>query len=314
MRTLTATAALAVAAATLAGCGNVTFGTDEETRYFTAPAGITALKIESGGSRVEVTASDTSAIKVGERLHWSNDKNRPDARRVTEGDTLTLSAECGGATFGYTTCGVSYRVQVPRDTPVEIDNNDGSIVASGLGGTVKLHSDHGSVNVIDLRAKSATISADHGPVSVSGRAATADLRSSHGPVDATGLTADRLRARAADGLIRLSGRVKTADLHGTHGDIVVNGLAAERVTARTQDGDVRLRFTEPPTETRAGSRHGDVRVRLPGGQSYAISTSTGHGDTRIAPSVHRDPSSSRRIDLDTGSGDLTVDPADQRNW
>ncbi|TDC55069.1 hypothetical protein E1281_14390 [Actinomadura sp. KC345] len=314
MKTLTVTAMLAVAAAALTGCGNVSFGTDEETRSYTAPAGVTALKIETGGSRVEVTASDTSAIKVSERLHWSNDKNKPDARRVTEGDTLTLSAECGGSAIGYTTCGVSYRVQIPRDTPVEIDNNDGSIVASGLGGTVKLHSDHGSVNVSDLRASSASISTDDGPVNVSGRAATADLRSSHGPIAATGLTADRLTARASDGTIRLSGRVKTADLHGTHGDIDANGLAAERVTARTNAGDVRLQFTAPPADARGESRHGDVRVRLPGGHGYAISTSTDHGDTRVDPSVLQDPSSARRIVLDTSNGDVTVAPADQRSW
>lgn len=314
MRTLTATAMLAVAAVAVTGCGNLTFGTHAETRSYTAPGGITALKIKGDGSRVQVTASDTDTIKVSERLRWSNDNNKPKVEHATAGGTLTLSAKCARATMGFTACGVSYRVQIPRDIPVEIDNNDGSIVASGLAGTVKMHSANGSIEVSDMRATSASLSSNDGSIRVSGRATTADLRSDNGSVTASGLTADRLTARSSDGRIRLSGRVKTADLRTDNGSIQAGGLAAERITANTSDGGISLGLTAPPENLRARSDNGSIRLWLPSGQSYAIATSTDNGGKRIDPAVHQDPSSSRRIELSTSDGSITVTPSDQRSW
>ncbi|MEU8802750.1 DUF4097 family beta strand repeat-containing protein [Spirillospora sp. NPDC048819] len=314
MRTLTATAMLAVAAAAVTGCGNLSFGTHEETRSYTAPAGIAALKIKGDGSRVQVTASDTGAIKVSERLRWSNDNNKPKVEHATAGDTLTLSAKCARATMGVTACGVSYRVEIPRDIPVEVDNNNGSIVASGLAGTVKMHSDNGSIEVSDMRATSASLSSNDGSIRVSGRAATADLSSQNGSVAATGLTADRLTARSRDGAIRLSGSVKTADLDTQNGSIDAMGLTAERVTARTRDGGVRLGFVSAPANVRASSQNGSIRVWLPVSQSYAITASTDNGGKQIDPAVHQDSASPRRIRLDTRDGSVTVTPSDQRSW
>lgn len=314
MRTLTATAMLAAAAAALTGCGNLTFGTHEETRSYTASAAVTALKITGDGSRVQVTASDTDAIKVSERLRWSNDNNRPKVEHVTEGDTLTLSAECARATIGFTACGVSYRVQVPRGMPVDIGNTDGAIVASGLGGTVKLHSENGSIEVRGMDATSASIGTDDGSVTVSGRATTADLRSDNGSITATGLTSDRLTARTSDGRIRLSGDVKSADLHTDNGSIQATALEAERVTAGTSDGGVRLGFAAPPMNIQARSDNGSIRVGLPAGEGYAISASTDNGGERIDPAVRQDPASPRHVDLHTSNGSVTVRPADQRSW
>ncbi|MFG2091627.1 DUF4097 domain-containing protein [Spirillospora sp. NPDC048824] len=314
MRILTATAMLAVAATAAAGCGNLSFGTHGETRSYTAPAGITALKIKGDGSRVQVTASDTGAIKVSERLRWSNENNKPKVKHATAGDTLTLSAKCARATMGATKCGVSYRVQVPRDIPVEINSRDGSIVASGLAGTVKLHSDNGSIEVSDMNATSASLSSNDGSIRVSGRAATADLRSDNGSITAAGLTTDRLTARSRDGRIRLSGSVKAADLDTHNGSIEAVGLTADRVTAKTRDGGVRLGFVSAPTDVQANSENGSIQVALPGAQSYAITASTFNGGERIDPAVNQDSGSSHRIKLGARDGSITVTPADQRSW
>ncbi|XRQ05094.1 DUF4097 family beta strand repeat-containing protein [Actinomadura welshii] len=314
MRTLTVTAMLAVAAAALTGCGNVSFGTDEETRSYTAPSGVTELKIAGDGGRVEVTASDTPVIKVSERLRWSNDDNKPKVEHATENGTLTLSAECARATIGVTRCGVSYRVQVPRDTPVAIDSRNGSIDASGLGGTVRLHSEHGSIEADGLHATSATLSSRNGSIRVSGRAATADLRSDNGSITAEGLTGDRLTARSSNGRISLSGRVGTADLRSDNGSVRADGLAAERVTAVTRNGGMRFRFTEPPADVQATSSDGSIRVGLPAGEGYDIRTTTEDGRERIDSGVHQDPSSSHHLKLNTRNGGVTVTPADQRSW
>ncbi|TDD36856.1 hypothetical protein E1287_10065 [Actinomadura sp. KC06] len=310
MRTLTITAVVtAAAAATLTGCGNLTFGTHQEDRSYSAPAGITALKIKSNGNRMVLTASDSPAVKVRERLRWSNDKNKPEARHTVEGDTLSLSSKCARATIGYTNCGVSYRVEVPRNMPVEVDNADGAVVASGLSGAVKLHSDNGSLKVTDLRATSASISSNDGSIHVTGRAATAVLRSDNGSINATGLTTDRLTARTDDGRIELSGRATVAEVGTANGSIDAGGLTTDRITAETSNGGIDLRLVTPPASVRAISDNGSVHVRVPTSEGYAISMSSSNGGERIDSAVRQDSGSRHQLQLRSGNGSITVSPA-----
>ncbi|GAA2249882.1 DUF4097 family beta strand repeat-containing protein [Actinomadura luteofluorescens] len=307
MRTLTATAAAAVTAAALAGCGNVSVGRHEQDRSYSAPAGTAALRIAAHGGRVEITASDSPGIRITERLRWSNEKNRPKARHVSEGSTLALSSSCGRNVMGFATCGVSYRVQVPRGTPVQVDSGDGAIEASGLAGTVRLRSGSGAIRATDLRGATVSISAGDGSVRVTGRAATADLHAGTGSVTAENLTADRLKVRASDGRVEVSGRVAAADLGTGTGSISLDGLAADRLTVRTDDGGITMRLDSPPANVRATAGTGSIRLRLPAGESYAITLSA-QGGKRIDPAVHQDSRSARRVDLRTRDGDITVTP------
>ncbi|WUI00995.1 DUF4097 domain-containing protein [Spirillospora sp. NBC_00431] len=312
MRILTTTAAVTVAAAaaaTLTGCGNLSFGTHQEDRTYSAPAGITALKIKSNGSRVEVTASDSPGVKVRERLKWSNDKNKPEARHVTEGNTLKLSSKCARATIGITQCGISYRVQVPAGMPVEVDNDDGAIVATGLGGIVKLHSDNGSLKVTDLRASSASLSSDDGAIHVTGRANTVDLSSDNGSINATGLTADKLTAHTDDGRVELSGRATVADVRTANGSIAAGGLTTDRITAKTGNGGIELRLTTPPTRVHATTGNGSVHVRVPSGQGYAINLSSSNGREWVDPAVEQNTRSGHELRLRSGNGSVTVSPS-----
>lgn len=306
MRTLTVTAIAAAAAAALAGCGNLSVGRHHENRSYTAPAGTTTLKIKTNGSRVEVTASDVPSIKVGERLHWTNDKNKPKAEHVMQGNTLTLTSKCGTQVIGFASCGVSYRVQVPRSTPVQIDDRDGAIVAKGLTGAVNLHSDNGSVKATDLNATTATITSKDGSLRISGHATTAKLSSDNGSVDATGLTADKLTAESRDGHIKVSGHVGVADLDTDNGSIETRGLTADRITAKSKDGGIYFRLDAPPTTLKAITDNGSIRLALPAAESYAIDASTDNGSKHIDSALHRDSRSKRHIDLRTSNGSVTV--------
>lgn len=309
MRTLTVTAVLAIAATALTGCGRLSFGTHGEDRSYTAPAGITALKVESSGSRVEITATDSPVIKVKERLRWSNDNNKPKSGHVTEGNTLTLTSTCATQVIGDSDCGISYRIEVPRSTPVRVDNNDGSINATGLTGVVKLHSDNGSINVRDLNASMASLVSDNGSLRVSGKAGTAYLDSDNGSIDATGLTTGKLTAHSADGRIRLSGHVTTADVSTDNGSIEATGLTTGKLTAKTSDGSISLGFTTPPGNVSASSDNGSISVRVPGGRSYAFDMSTDNGSKSIDPAIKDDSGSQHHITLKTSDGSIAVNPA-----
>ncbi|MFB4297308.1 DUF4097 domain-containing protein [Actinomadura sp. NTSP31] len=275
MRTLAGAAALAgsavLAGAAVTGCG-LSFSRHTEERSYTAPAGVGALKVAPGDGSVQITASDSPGIKVTEHLRWSNDRNKPRPRHRVDGRTLSLSAKCGNSVIGSNPCRISYRIQVPRAAAVEVRGDAGPIRVSGLAGTVRLHADNGSVTATDLRTSSATLSADSGNVRVSGRADSADLRTDAGSITATGLASGRLTARSGAGSITV-------------------GLAA------------------PPSTVRATTDNGDVRLRLPAAQPYAIALSTDTGGKRVDPGIHRDPASPRRITVTTGSGAISIKPA-----
>lgn len=312
MRILAGAAALtagAAAAGVLSGCGNVDVGRHDETRSYTAPSGARALKVHTGQGGVEIVASDSPGIRVQERLRWSNRHNRPHPKHAVEGTTLSLTASCSANIFGTSVCGVSYRVEVPRATPVEVHTGDGRVTANGLSGSVALSSRDGSITALDLRARSLTVRSGDGSVRVSGRAATADLRSRAGSVTASALDSDGLTARTGDGRITVSGRAATARLRTGAGSITATGLAADRLTARSDDGRVVLGFTAPPADVEAGTRTGSIRVAVPAGEGYAISLSTTTGAKRIDRRVHQDSGSHRRIKATTDDAGITIVPS-----
>ncbi|MDL4775714.1 MULTISPECIES: DUF4097 family beta strand repeat-containing protein [Thermomonosporaceae] len=296
------------AAALLAGCG-LNVGTRHEDRSYNAPAGITALKVGSGTGRIEIVASDSPAIKVRERLSWSNDGNKPVPQHVTRGDALSLSATCARTVLGDARCGISYRVQVPRATSVQVEGHDGPVSVAGLTGTVRISTDDGPITAGDLRTTSLIASSGDGAIEISGRAGTADVRTDAGPITATGLTADRLTARTGDGAIRLTGRATTADLHTDTGPITASGLTADRLTARTGDGAVRLGLASAPGTVDVKTDIGRVRLFLPGGQGYLIDLTSDTGAKRVDPAVHQDSRSPRHVTVTTGDGAITVSPA-----
>ncbi|MEU8345709.1 DUF4097 family beta strand repeat-containing protein [Spirillospora sp. NPDC048832] len=312
MRTLTGTAALAaVAAATLTACGNVSFGSGHEDRSYSAPAGATKLRIEGTSDRVVVTASDSPGIEVSERLRWSNDKNKPKVEHVTEGGTVKLTAKCGGQAIGIgmSSCGVSYRVRVPRSLPVEVESRDGRIDASGLSGTVRLHSENGSIRATDLNASSVSLVSQDGSVRISGRVTTADIRSQNGSVNANGLTAGTLKVRSADGSIQLSGTATVADLRSENGGVHATGLTTDRLTARSSDGGIDLRLAAPPKVVDAEADSGSIKVCLPpGDEGYAITAHSVDGGKDIDPGIHEDSRSDRKIKLSTRDGGILVAP------
>jgi Putative adhesin len=312
VRTLAGAAALAgsavLAGAAVAGCG-LSFSRHAEDRSYTAPDGVGALKVSPGDGSVQITASDSPGIKVTEHLRWSNDRNKPEPRHDVAGRTLSLSAKCGHSVIGSNPCRISYRIQVPRATAVEVRGGAGSIKVAGLAGTVRLHGDTGSVTATDLRTSSATVGADSGNVRVSGRAGTADLRTDTGSITATGLASGRLTARAGSGDVRLGGRITSAEVRTDTGSLRADGLTADRLAVETNSGSIALGLAVAPSAVQATTDTGSVLLRLPAARPYAVALSTDTGGKQIAPGIHQDSASSRRITVKTGSGGISIKPA-----
>ncbi len=164
-------------------------------------------------------------------------------------------------------CEVSYVVRVPRGTTVLARTGSGGLVAHGTG---------------DVRAQTGS-----GEIVLTAVDGSADVRSGSGDVVVEGLRGRSVVARTGSG------------------DVVVSRAAVDRVDGRTGSGQVVLGLREVPDEVRARTGSGDVQVLLPSGdEAYAVTVDTGSGDEVV--DVAEDRTSSRVIDLETGSGDVTV--------
>ncbi|GAA4100535.1 DUF4097 family beta strand repeat-containing protein [Actinomadura miaoliensis] len=309
MNTLTtvalATGAAAAAALALTGC-SVDFGTHRETRAYDVRDAVTTVKLSSSNGRVEIVGSDSPGVHVQERLRWSNSRNKPAPRHSVAGGTLTLGASCGHTVLGPSSCQITYRLRVPRGLAVQVTTDNGAIETTGLGGRLTLRTDTGSITARDLRAPALSARTEDGSIRISGRADTADLTTDTGGISATALRSGRLTARTADGSIRLTGHADTADLTTDTGRIDAAELRSRRLDARTADGGMRITLTAPPDSVRARTDTGPIRLILPAEQSYAITMDSDNGARRIEPGVHNDNRSSRRVNLRTNDGSITV--------
>lgn len=102
--------------AVLTGCG-AGGSLDADVVSYDVAGKVAGLHVEADSGTVEVAESDRRGIRVTERLSWR--RNKPQTSHKVRGDTLELTFACP-ATWGWgaigTSCDVSYRVEVPRDS------------------------------------------------------------------------------------------------------------------------------------------------------------------------------------------------------
>ncbi|GID93330.1 DUF4097 family beta strand repeat-containing protein [Amorphoplanes digitatis] len=118
------------------------------------------------------------------------------------------------------------------------------------------------------------------------------------------------RATGAVSVKSGSGDITVTDLHGAttlvagSGNVEAHGLAGgAAVRAQASSGDVEVELAEAgPVTARTGS--GNVELVVPDG-AYQVKTHTGSGDTELI-GVANDPSAKTLLDVQTGSGDVTI--------
>lgn len=129
----------------------------------------------------------------------------------------------------------------------------------------------------------------------------ADVRVGSGEIRISGGTGD---VAAQTG----SGDIFAADLHGTvtlktgSGGITGERLGGGQIRADTGSGDLRIGL-DRVGPLRANTASGGLDVVVPKG-SYRVRADTGSGDERIG--VTDDPNGQHLLELNTGSGDLSV--------
>ncbi|WP_436760667.1 DUF4097 family beta strand repeat-containing protein [Streptosporangium sp. V21-05] len=105
------------------------------------------------------------------------------------------------------------------------------------------------------------------------------------------------------GTITMRGLTGEVNAVSGSGEIEAGGLTAKRFTAETGSGDIEARFSAAPEGVEIETGSGDVVAYLPRG-GYDVTAETGSGDETVE--VTKDPASSRKVTLRTGSGDAQV--------
>lgn len=109
-----------------------------------------------------------------------------------------------------------------------------------------------------------------------------------------------------------SGDISLEDVRGPavsvdtgSGEITASGVAAARVRAETGSGDVRISATRPPDDVYVDTGSGEIQLGVPD-EIYNVFSDTGSGEENVT--VRSAAGASRRLRVQTGSGDIIVRP------
>ncbi|GAA3811808.1 DUF4097 family beta strand repeat-containing protein [Sphaerisporangium flaviroseum] len=157
----------------LTGCGlqNIAAPTKEATQGYDVTEKIVNLRVDSGSGAIVVTESDRSGVHVTETLHWKSDK--PVTRHPLQGDTLKLDYTCPDDEW---TCGVDYKVEVPRGVRVNVSSGSGDITLSALSEQFQAKTGSGTIDANGLGGKRAVAEAGSGDIELRFTGAPDDVR------------------------------------------------------------------------------------------------------------------------------------------
>jgi hypothetical protein len=213
-------------------------------------------------------------------------------------------------------------VTVPRGNVVGTFRNAvGPLDGTGLDGTLAFDSNSGDVTVRD---STGTITADTGSGDITAEHLSGSFScdTGSGACDVRGFAGERVECDTGSGRIRLEEvRARTVSADTGSGSIRLLDADVEEFRADTGSGDVELEaIGSRLLRGRVDTGSGDFRVRLPATASFVAEADQGSGDLvcrfdDAQPIVvdrtvvgYRRADGRIRIDFDTGSGDLIIEP------
>ncbi len=192
-----------------------------------------------------------------------------------DGTRVTVSSSRGLALYA------DLVVEIPRGASGTFRNVVGKLEGSGVDGALRFDSGSGDIALRDFKGE---VTADTGSGDVNATAGQGSFKCNTGSGDC------RLKEFAGERL----------DLDTGSGDIDVTGSRARLVKADTGSGDVRL-DVDDAEEISADTGSGDVSVEAGGSNLSRIKADTGSGD--VALKLPRN--AGFQLMADTGSGDVT---------
>ncbi|GAA3214705.1 DUF4097 family beta strand repeat-containing protein [Nonomuraea helvata] len=181
MKTIAIAGGLLASALLLTGCGldSIAGPKNEDTVTYQVKEKVQKLHLRSGSGDVAITESDTAQISVTETLYWNNDK--PQAKHKVEGDTLSVYYDCQRS---WGSCGVNYKVEVPKGLALNLDAGSGNITLRSLTGLLDVHLGSGDLDAAGLAGKQVVADAGSGSMELKYTAApdSAELKAGSGDI------------------------------------------------------------------------------------------------------------------------------------
>jgi hypothetical protein len=134
--------------------------------------------------------------------------------------------------------------------------------------------------------------------------AEVDVEAGSGGISVTDSSGD-VTVGTGSGDIRVRSVAGSLTASAGSGGIDARDVSGGSAQVKTGSGDVTLAL-DRPADVRGEVGSGNLTVTVPAGR-YRVQTSTGSGDANVG--VTQDPTAEHLLDLDSGSGDITVTTA-----
>lgn len=280
------------------------FACADERRFdqkIEAPAG-GHLTVNLDIGSVSITGSDTHEVAVRATVSGVED----DLGRITihverDGSGVQVRERYERRSvwswFGGNNPRVQFTIEVPRDYPVDLKTNGGSLQLASLRAAVQATTNGGPITVRDIEG-AVHVQTMGGPISAEHLRGQVELRTMGGGIDARDIRGD-LEAHTMGGSIDLTNVDGTLSAHTAGGSVSAQELGDHDVTLETSGGSIHLRL--PPTahasidaSTFGGSVHSSIPVSIESsGHSYLRGSLNGAGHT---------------IRLHTNGGGISIEP------
>lgn len=219
-------AALAASVAlTSCGMGGIGGATERKENTYEVTEKVLTLKLNSGASDAVVTETDRVGVKVTESLYWR--KSAPKAEHTVEGETLAVSYDCKSDMWG--SCGVNYRVEVPKGMKVILDAGSGDVTLRNLSGELEASLGSGDVTSSALTSKKVLAENGSGNIELKFTGIPDSLKVETGSGDTTLVL--------PKGAYDLSKDIGSGDLSV---DVTVDGSSPHKVSVLAGSGNVSL--------------------------------------------------------------------------
>ncbi|MGW8776939.1 hypothetical protein ACWGNM_02580 [Streptomyces sp. NPDC055796] len=167
---------------------------------------VSAVEIDAGGADVRLTPRSDGQVAYRAEVRWS--LAAPEIEESWLGDTLKLTPHCPAVAEFVSSgagCSVDLGVTVPAGVPVKVTAGSGTVVISGLGGSVDASVGAGTLRLSALRGP-LRASVGSGSLEASGLSSPeAEIRAGAGSAVARfAAPPERVTARAGAGRLRLT--------------------------------------------------------------------------------------------------------------
>jgi DUF4097 and DUF4098 domain-containing protein YvlB len=279
--------AMALAAASLAGCGSQTraLGTFDRTLSVNGPI---HLELTTGSGDVHVTAGAAGAVRIHGEIHaqgWSAESAQKRMEEFTSNPPISQEGNLiriGDAGPRMNEVSVDYTIAVPPDTelhcrtgsggveargiqgPATLTSGSGDIFASAMGSDVQVATGSGDLQLGDIQGQ-LQVTTGSGDIQVNRVKGEARLRTGSGDISVT-QPASSVEASSGSGDIEVKGATADLRLHSSSGQITVDGnpSPSNYWDFHTSSGDVSLHVpSDASFRLYARSNSGDIDAAIP---------------------------------------------------